>query len=259
MQIGCSLMGMEEISLAGQIGFDYIELTGKYLVSLDEKDFGKLAGILDRHHLECMGINGYCPADIVIAGPGFEIKRAKQYAKRVALRAKELGTSYAGIGSPNSRMLPQGYSRELARIQVMDFLKATAEEMGKYGITVCLEALAPCYCNFINHVTEAAELTREIGWESIRTVLDFYNMEYTGEADLDLSPWMKELVHGHISDDAGSPRKRYFLNPKKKEIHQRRLRGLKNSGYGGAISIEVDLPLDAGRGAESLKILRDAI
>lgn len=259
MQIGCGLIDMDDICLVGQIGFDYVELMGKYLVSLDEKDFGKLAEILDQCHLGCLGINGYCPADIVIAGPGFDMKQAKQYAKRVALRARQLGTVYVGIGSPGSRKIPMGYSRELAKMQMMDFLKATAEEMGRYGIMVCLEALAPCYCNFINSITEAAELTRAIGWDSIRTVLDFYNMEYTGEADMDLLPWMQEIVHGHISDDAGSPQERYFLKPEKKGIHQRRIRALQDLGYGGAVTIEVDLPVDAGLAAESLKMLRDAV
>lgn len=259
MQIGCSLVRLEDIRLIGMIGFDYVELMGKYLVSIDDTEFAKLVKVLKESHLSCKGINGYCPADIIIAGPGFDLKAARQYAKKVAFRANVAGACYVGIGSPRSRMLPEGYSRELAKKQLMDFLKVTAEEMERYGITVCLEALAPCYCNFINHITESAQVTKEIGWKSIKTVLDFYNMEYTGEADMDLLPWMDEIVHGHISDDAGSPHKRYFLKSEKKEIHQKRLRSLQGSGYGGAITIEIDLPVDTGIARESLRMLRDAV
>lgn len=259
MQIGCSLIDMDDIHRVGPIGFDYVELMGKYLVSLEEKDFVTLTRTLDRYNLSCMGLNGYCPAGLVIAGPGFDIGQIEGYARKVALRAKQLGTKYVGIGSPESRKLPYGYSHELAKLQMTDFLKATAEEMGRYGITVCLEALAPCYCNFINYITEAIELTQMIGWESIRVVLDYYNMEFTGEADMDLLPWTEEIVHGHISDDAGCPEKRYFLKPEKKEIHQRRVRALWESGYRGALTIEVDLPADVNMAAESLRMLHDVV
>lgn len=259
MKIGCSLVCLEDIGLAERIGFDYVEVMGKHLVSLDDEGFSGFVKALEDSRLACIGINGYCPGDIIIAGPGFDLQAAKQYAKRVALRAGQAGASYVGIGSPGSRMLPNGYSRELAKMQLMDFLKATAEEMGRYGITVCLEALAPCYCNFINQIAEATEITREIGWESVRTVLDFYNMEYTGEADMDLLPWMDTIVHGHISDDAGSPQKRYFLKKEKEEIHQKRVRSLRDAGYGGAVTIEVDLPVEPGLARESLRMLRDAV
>lgn len=259
MQIGCSLVRLEDICPIGMVGFDYVELMGKYLVSIDDTEFAKLVKVLEKSRVPCKGLNGYCPADIIIAGPGFDLKAARQYAKKVAFRAKGVGACYVGIGSPGSRMLPEGYSGELAKKQLMDFLKVTAEEMGRYGITVCLEALAPCYCNFINHITEAVQITREIGWKSIKAVLDFYNMEYTGEADLDLLPWMDEIVHGHISDDAGSPQKRYFLKSEKKEIHQKRVRSLQRAGYRGAVTIEIDLPVDPGIARESLKMLRDAV
>lgn len=259
MQVGCSLVRPEDIPLAGIIGFDYVELMGKYLVALDNKEFALLIKALRESGLACKGINGYCPENIIIAGPGFDLKAARQYAKRVASRAKEAGVSYVGIGSPRSRMLPEGYSRKLAKMQVMDFLKVTAEEMGQYDITVCLEALAPCYCNFINYIAEAAGITQEIGWDSIRTVLDFYNMEHTGEADIDLLPWINEIVHGHISDDAGSPQKRYFLKTEKREIHQKRIRRLQNSGYTGSVTIEIDLPVNIGLAEESLKMLRDTV
>lgn len=259
MQVGCGLVRQEYIALAGQIGFDYVELMGKYLVALDEKTFKNLVANLAVSGVECKGINGYCPAEVVIAGPGFDLGQAKSYAKKAACRAKETGASFVGIGSPKSRMLPDGYKRELAKKQLRDFLKTTAEEMGRYGITVCLEALAPCYCNFINYVAEAAEIVREIGWENIRVVADFYNMEFTGEADLDLRPWLAEIAHGHISDDMGSPESRYFLKEEKKKIHQGRIRKLYRSGYDGAVTIEVDLPLEYAPAKASLKMLRDAV
>ena len=66
-------------------------------------------------------------------------------------------------------------------------MKSTADAFGKYEITVCLEPLAPCYCNFVNTLEEAAEIVKEIGWKEIRLIADYYNLEYVNEADKDMS------------------------------------------------------------------------
>ena len=46
---------------AVQAGFDYVELMGKYLVSLQERDFAMLLRQQDRLSLPVLGLNGYCP------------------------------------------------------------------------------------------------------------------------------------------------------------------------------------------------------
>ena len=140
--------------------------------------------------------------------------------------------------------------------QLKDFLKITAEAMGRYGITVCLEALAPCYCNFVNYAAEAVEITREIGWETVKVVPDYYNMEYTGEADFDMQGWIPDISHVHISDDAGSPSKRYFLRKEKFRIHEQRLHSLVLNGYKGAVTLEVDIPINLKEAERSLKLLK---
>lgn len=258
MQVGCGLVSVHDIRLARETGFDYAEFMGKYLVSVSDREFLNIIDTIAKYELRCKGLNGYCPKQVVIAGPGFDLGVVRRYAKTVANRAKELDVLTVGIGSPYSRMLPDGFDKKLARKQLKDFLKATAEELGRYGITVCLEALAPCYCNFINTTEEAVEITREIGWSSIRTVLDFYNMEYSGEADCDVKPWMNEVAHVHISDDAGSPFKRDFLKEEKSRIHRHRLKKLFQAGYNGLVSVEVDVPVDIGKSGRSLKIIRSA-
>ncbi len=259
MQVGCALLSEEDISLAKEIGYDYIELMGKYLVSLSDMEYGKLVQKLDNYQILCQGINAYCPKEIVIAGPGFDIENAYQYAKKCAKRAKEAGAKCIGIGSPNSRNLPEGFPREIALLQLSEFLKVTAEEFGKFNITVCLEALAPCYCNFINTVQEAVNVVKKINWENIRVVLDFYNMEHIGEADEDLADYIPYIAHTHISDDDGAPNRRYFLKEEKAMIHQKRISKLYNLEYKGAISVEVDLPVHKAMAQKSFDIIKKSI
>lgn len=258
MRVGCSLLDQEEIEIASRIGFDYVEFMGKYLVSLSDLEYKKVLKKIQDRNLSVIGINGYCPPEIKIAGPGFDSKKIREYAKKCAQRTGDIGTRFVGIGSPKSRELTEGYSRLEAIKQCEEFLQITAEEFAPYNITICLEALSPCYCNFINSFQEVVMIINEIDQENIRAVVDFYNMEYMGEADMNLKPWIKLVEHVHISDDEGSPNKRSFLKIGKKEIHQKRLSQLYDCGYKGAISLEVDVKLDYDRAVESLRIIKAA-
>lgn len=249
-------MDISELETVYAAGYDYLEMKGKYLVYLSESDFRRVCKSLLEKNFLCRGLNAYCPKDIVMAGPGFDLKRAKEYASACAARAAEVGTGCVGIGSPQSRMLPDGFSRKKANQQLEDFLKATAESFGKFGIRICLEPLAPCYCNYINTMEEAAEIVERIGWEMIGLVADFYNMEYTQEADRDMTSFLPWLYHIHISDDAGGPDRRSYLREERAAVHQKRIRRLYESGYRGAMSVELDVPASLTYARQSLGILR---
>ncbi|HML49625.1 MAG TPA: TIM barrel protein, partial [Clostridia bacterium] len=178
-------------------------------------------------------MNAYCPPNIRIAGDGFDLNAARAYARGLAERAEALGIRVTGVGSPNSRNLPREYPRQQADAQTEAFLRATAEEMGRRGVTVLLEALAPCFCNYINTTAEAVRLARGAG---IGIVADFYNMEHIGEGDTDLKPHIGLIKHAHISDDEGSPSTRSYLTPGKADAHAARVRGLIRAGYAGALT-----------------------
>lgn len=258
MKAGCSILNMEEIQVAKASGCDYLELMGKYLTALKEEDYDILRRTLDKMQINCEGLNAYCPKEIIIAGPGYDRRRVREYAARCAARAEKLGINKVGIGSPQSRKLPEGYGRKRAEEEICDFLKTTADVFGTYGITVCLEPLAPCYCNFLNTLEEAAEIVDRIGWEEIRLVADFYNLEYVGEADADLSCFLPLLFHVHISDDEGSPDRRSCLKPERRSIHQTRIRHLYGQGYCGAVTLETDTPAEEKKVEQSLLIIRRA-
>ena len=96
--------------------------------------------------------------------------------------------------------------------------------------------------------------------DNVGVVADFYNMEHMGEADAPLpAAQISRVFHAHISDDDGSPQRRYFLRPEKALRHIRRVQGLIKAGYAGNLTLEIDLPVDRARAEESLNILRQAL
>lgn len=257
--LGCTIVP-GEAAKARACGFDYVELPGKMVAAMDDSAFRSLLSELGRAGIRCMGVNAYCPAEIVIAGSGFDERRTADYARRLISRLKLLGASLVGIGSPMSRVLPESYDRALAWRQAVLFYRITAREMAEAGLRICVEALATCYCNFLNRTEEAFRLAEETGMNNVGVVLDFYNMEHMGEADsLPAGTDIRKVFHAHISDDDGSPRRRDFLRPEKEQIHVNRVRDLVLKGYTGGITLETDLPLDRGKAEKSLDILRNAV
>ena len=240
-------------------GFDYVELSGRNVCAMEKSAFQELKRLLVATGMPCLGLNAYCPPDIRIAGPGFSKDTAREYAKRCLQRAAELNVRVVGVGSPMSRHLPDGYDRSKALGEAEAFFAMTAEVFATEHIYVCVEALGPCYCNFINHISEAQAVVRAVGMDNLKLVLDFYNMEHSGEADIPLEPFIPDIVHAHISDDAGSPRARWFLKPEKRDMHAARVKRLVAAGYQGAMTLEIDLPADEKEAKQSLQMLRVSV
>ncbi|HRX08355.1 MAG TPA: sugar phosphate isomerase/epimerase family protein [Candidatus Limiplasma sp.] len=257
MKFGC-VVTPRDFGAVRKIGYDYAELSGRALQAMTPVEFRELKSLLFWEGLPCRGLNAYCPPEIVIAGPGFSDDKAGAYAQSLLDRAAELGVAVIGVGSPNSRTLPAGFSRALAWEQTLRFFDVTARVFEPAGITVCVEALAACYTNHIATLDEACRIVRQAARPNLKAVIDFYNMEHNGEADIPLEAFAPDIAHAHISDDAGSPLKRWFLDGSKYAKHIQRLRRLYACGYHGGVTVEIDLPVEAGAAAETLKILQEA-
>lgn len=257
MLIGCT-SSMGEYKLLAGAGYDYAELPCRAVAALDDKAFSVLRRDVEETGLPVSGMNAYCPPEVVIAGPGFQLETARKYAGTAALRAEALGCRLVGVGSPKSRILPEGYDRRKALGQLHDFLRATADIFGYRGVTVCFEALAPCFCNFVNRTDEAAGVVERAGHPFLGLVVDFYNMEQSGEGDLDLAPYLHLIRHAHISDGETDPTKRCYLRKERYPVHAARIASFARAGYEGTLTVEIDEPLSPEPAAGNSAFLRRA-
>ncbi len=258
MKVGCTAH-IPEIPAIHAMGFDFVELRGREVSALSGPEMDALEQQMDQLSLPCLSLNAYCPPGIVIAGPGFDLRRGRDYAEALARRAARLGVAVIGIGSPSSRRLPEGFDRRLAWEQARAFTSETAEAFAKYGIKTGFEALGFCYCNFINRVEEALKLSESLDHAHAGLTLDFYNMERAQEDSMALDRCAPHILHVHISDDLnGDPEKRAFLRADRFAVHRERLRRLVAVHYDGTLSLEVDIP-SGPAAAESLAFLRGTI
>lgn len=246
----------EDVKQVKDAGYSFVELQGKLAATMMERDFDALCRKLEELELPCAGFNAYCPAEVVMAGPGYDRKRTRAYAGYLASRAKRLGVRQVGVGSPASRRLPPGFDRKTAAGQLTAFLADTAECFAQAGVRVALEPLAPFFCNFVNSYDEAMEYVQSLRGEGVGLILDFLNMELSGEDGRELESLAPYILHVHISDYAESPWQRDELKPSLYPVHRERLRRLRAAGYDGTVSIETDLPFDRARARETLAAVR---
>ena len=219
-----------EFAAVKRSGYAFTELRGKAVAAMSDEAFDQVCRELE---LPCLGFNAYCPAEVVIAGPGYDRANTRAYAARLAARAGRLGIRQVGIGSPASRTLPEGYDRKKAKAQLREFLMDTAECFDPVGVKVALEP------------------------HKVGLILDFLNMELSGEDERELLTLVPSVLHTHISDYDGTPYRRDELKPAYYERHRERLRRLKAAGYDGSVSIETDLPYDEERAQQTLLAIRD--
>lgn len=257
MQFGCTV-SISDYHAFSEWSFDYVELSCKEIVNLDDHSFhGLLTAAPTRPPV--LAMNHYCPPDIKMTGPAFDLTAAKQYATIAAKRAKALGVKKVGIGSPLSRNLPEGYPKHRAREQFNLFLRETADVFGKEDICLCLEALSRVYCNFVNRLDEAHHIVDDLTHPYIQLLIDFYNMEHEGEADQPIKPYNTTAAHAHISDDlCGDPMKRNYLKAEKATLHQSRIRRLSALKDVKTLTLEIDTNYVEAWANHSLSVMENA-
>ena len=254
MRIGCAARA-QDAGVIASCGYDYLELPGRWAAAQPPSQLRALARHLEALGLPCEALNAYCPPEVVIVGEGFDLAKATEYARRCAGAGAELGVRLVGIGSPLSRKVAPGYDKKAAFSQMSDFFDATAEVFRTYGMMVGIEPLGRCYTCVLNTPQEAREIVESCRADNLGLVVDFYNLKQNGDGDIPLTPFLPFILHAHISGDAGSPLKRWFL-PKDAGPELERVRRLLEGGYQGRLSVEVDLPVEEQAARRTLALLR---
>jgi sugar phosphate isomerase/epimerase len=194
-----------------------------------------------------------------MAGPRFDLQKARDYAAEICRRGRILGIRVIGLGAPLARCIPKDFDRLVATEQLKDFVRVTAEEGAKHNITFLLEALNSHICDLITHTREALEIVLEFDMPSLRMVLDFHHLTLTGEDVSDIAYVMPYVKHLHI--DHTLEYNRYHLSEEGIPFYGRCIAAVRAYGYNGTLSVEPTTTKAPFReeARESLRILRSLI
>jgi sugar phosphate isomerase/epimerase len=158
------------------------------------------------------------------------------------------------FGSGAARRIPDGFSRDEAFKQLVDFGGRVAAEARRHRIVVAVEPLRQQETNIINSAAEGLELVKAVGDPNFRLMIDFYHLASEHEDAAIVRKARDYLVHLHMANPAG----RVFPLAWTEYEYAPFFDNLRAIGYNQRISVEAstkDFPQDAPR---AISLLRHA-
>ena len=247
---------LRDVKTVAGCGYDYIEPALSKAVALSPEALTVARQDLRSSGIRVETMNWFLPGgDIKLTGPTVDREQVRAYLEKSLALAESFGAKVIVFGSPGARTVPDGFPREKAWAQLVDFLRLAGQVVKTrgYGMVIGIEALRKPETNIVNSVAEALRLAREVNDPRVRLNVDFYHLAFENEDPDVVLQAGPRIAHVQISDpvqrgfpkdDAGEPRYRRFFD------------NLRKIGYRGRISVEAeskDLAGDCGPALQFLK------
>ncbi len=236
-------------------GFDYVEIGASKVAGLPEEEFRQLARQVEQLPIPVAAANTFIPGTIKIVGPEVDKQKQEEYVAGCLARLKQLGVKVVVFGSGGARRVPDGFSRDEAVGQLVDFCRRIAPLARQNGITIVIEPLRRQETNIINTAREGLALVKTVDRPEIRLLVDFYHLSEESEsADVVLEAG-KLLAHVHVANPAG----RVYPSSPDEANYGPFFANLCKIGYAGRVSIEgstTDFDAQAPRAIALLRGLR---
>lgn len=192
----------DKTALLAETGYDYIELSVAADLDpegLDAADWAARRREIAALPLVCESFNSFVRTGKIV-GPEADPDRLRRYVDTALERAAEVGGKIIVLGSGGARNVPEGYSRETARRQLLEFLTFCADASDKTGVVVVIEPLRSGESNVLNTVGDGAEYVRTLNRAGVRNLADTYHMEAENEPLDAITASRDVLAHVHTAD-----------------------------------------------------------
>lgn len=192
--------GIGDVPLMADLGYDFWETAVAGALRPDDADWSKTRSAILAAPIPLRSCNGFLPGKFRLTGPNASFDEPLKYAELACRRADELGMKTIVFGSSGARNAPDGFPKEKAEAQFVEFLKRLAERIDSCRVSVVLEPLQPKEANFLNFVKEGVAMCREVGSPRIRQLADIFHMEQGGEDASSITLAGDLLLHCHIAE-----------------------------------------------------------
>jgi sugar phosphate isomerase/epimerase len=196
---------LEADSLLHAAGFRLLGTTVSSTISpsLSEEEFAanlqKIKALKSRLYM----CNVLFPGSLKIAGPAVEEEKVLHYLEAVLARAKKAGVKHLILGSGGARRLPDDYDKEKAKNEFATLARKMAITAKRYRITIILENLNSTETNFLNKLSDAADVVRQVAHPSFRLNADIYHMLKEGESPEEIRKAGDLIVYAEIAEKEG--------------------------------------------------------
>ena len=253
VQVGyCSTL--KNIDAAKAAGFDYVELGTSEIAALSDDEYEKAVTHIKQVGLPVPVTNLFLPAALKVTGPQTDRDQQMAYVKKAFARLSRLGTEIVVFGSGGARRVPEGFSREDAFKQLVEFGKRIAPEARAHGITIAIEPLRREETNIINSAAEGLELVRAIDDPNFQLMVDFYHLASEKEDPEIVVRARAHIRHLHMANPQG----RVFPLQWDEYDYAPFFANLRTIGYDKRISVEASTKDFPGEGPQAIALLRGA-
>jgi sugar phosphate isomerase/epimerase len=245
---------LKNVEAAKAAGFDYVELSATEIANLSEADFEAAAAHVKQVGVPTPAANLFVPQTIKVVGPDVNLEQQTAHVKKVMSRLSKLGVEVLVFGSGGARRVPDGFSRDEAYKQLVDFSRRAAEEARPYGITVTIEPLRRQETNIINTAAEGLQLVTDVNHPNFQLMIDFYHLASEQEDPAIVLKAKDHLRHLHVANPQG----RVFPQKWEEFNYAPFFANLKAIGYDKRISMEGSTTDLAAQGPVTVALLRKA-
>ena len=251
VQVGyCSTL--KNIDAAKAAGFDYVELGTSEIAALSDEDYEKALAHIKQVGLPVPVTNLFLPAALKVTGPQIDRDQQTAYVRRAFARLARLGTEIVVFGSGGARRVPDGFPKDEAFKQLVEFGKRIAPEARAHGLTVAIEPLRREETNIINSAAEGLELVRAIDDPNFQLMVDFYHLASEKEDPEIVDRAREQIRHLHMANPQG----RVFPLEWTEYDYAPFFATLRKIGYARRISVEAsakDFPSEAPKAIALLR------
>lgn len=244
----------DRFEAAQAAGFDYVETNASRVAALSDEDFQKLAAQVAQLRIPVAASMSFIPGSIKLTGPEVDPAKQMAYVTGTLARLKQLGIKIVVFGSGGARRVPDGFSKDEAFTQLVDFCRRIAPVARENGITIVIEPLRTQETNIINTAREGLALVRAVDRPEIKLLVDYYHLSEEGEDPAIIAEAGPLLAHTHIANPAG----RVYPLSLDESAYAGFFANLCKIGYAGRISIEASTKDFAYDAPKSLALLRGA-
>src|SRR5688572_16389244 len=221
-------------------GFDYAEPAMSQTMTLTDEEFAAAVKKVRSTKIRVEVMNWFVPPEIKLTGPAVNPDQIQSYLEKALARAEKLGAKVIVFGSGGARAVPEGFPRDHAWKQLVDFLRRTGAIIARnrYGMVIGIEPMQKAESNIINSAAEALKLAREANHPKIRIMVDFFHLARENENPDIILEAGNNIVHLHIAN----PHQGRIFPRDESEDERYRLffTNLRKIGYRGRISLEAN-------------------
>ena len=192
----------------------------------------------------------FFPRDMRVVGPAVDRARLRDYLDRAAALLQRAGARSTVMGSAWARNVPDGFSRNTARQQLLDCYAMAADAFAGSGVVIGIEAQNRKEANIVTSLAEAAWYARAVNRPQIGITADFYHMDEEDEPLDILAALAPLIVHVQLADTGR-------LSPGTGHYDYDSFFGrLRAGGYAGTVSVECMVAVAPDQMRRSQQFLR---